>query len=399
MSILRSIPFKSIYCLAILAGLFFMCSASKSIALPLSIKKQAEEILKKQIMEEAEWALKQEPITVTASTSNRSAGEKNDFYSEGDYWWPNPQNPDCPYIQKDGLTNPDNFVAHRFAMIRFSQIIGSLASAYKITKNKKYVKHAVLHLKAWFLNPETRMNPNLQFAQAIKGLFTGRGIGIIDTVHLMDVVQGILVMQSKINEADLVAIKNWFVDYLTWLMSHPNGKAEMAAKNNHGTCFTMQVASFAKLTNNQQLLDFCVNRYKTVLLPAQMATNGSFPLEMARTKPYGYSLFNLDAMTTLCQILSTPQDNLWAYETADGKSIKKGISFIYPFIADKSKWELKPDVMYWENWPVAQPALLFGANAYQENDWFLTWKKLDHQPKVAEVIRNLPVKYPLIWIN
>ena len=396
---LKESPFKFICSWVILVGLLMVCNASKSISAPINIKKQAEEILKKQTIEEAEWALKQEPITVTASTSDRSAGKKNDFYSEGDYWWPNPQDPNGPYIQKDGLTNPDNFVAHRFAMIRFSQIIGSLASAYKITKNIKYVKHAVLHLKAWFLNPETRMNPNLQYAQAIKGLFTGRGIGIIDTIHLMDVAQGTLVMQSKINKADLAAIKNWFADYLTWLMSHPNGKAEMAAKNNHGTCFTMQVASFAKLTNNQQLLDFCINRYKTVLLPTQMAENGSFPLEMARTKPYGYSLFNLDAMSTLCQILSTPQDNLWMFKTADGKSIKKGIDFIYPFIADKSKWELKADVMYWENWPVAQPALLFGANAYQENSWFLTWKKLDHQPKVAEVIRNLPVKYPLIWIN
>ena len=395
----KSNPIKFIYYLTILAGLFWLSSASKAIALPLNIKKQAEEILKKQTIEEAEWALKQEPITVTASLSTRSAGQKNDFYSEGDYWWPNPKDPNGPYIQKDGLTNPDNFVAHRFAMIRFSQIIGSLASAYKLTKKTKYVNHAVLHLKAWFLNPETRMNPNLQYAQAIKGLFTGRGIGIIDTIHLMDVAQGTLVMQNKINKADLAAIKNWFTDYLTWLISHPNGKAEMEAKNNHGTCFAMQVASFAKLTNNQQLLDFCINRYKIVLLPNQMAVNGSFPSEMSRTKPYGYSLFNLDAMSTLCQILSTPQDNLWTYETADGKSIKKGISFIYPFIVDKSKWELKPDVMFWENWPVAQPALLFGANAYQENDWFLTWKKLDHQPKVAEVIRNLPVKYPLIWIN
>ena len=396
---LRQIPIKSSYCLAILVGVLLVCSAAKLRESPLVIKKEAELTLKKQILDKAEWALKQDPVTVTASSSLRSAGGKHDFYSEGDYWWPNPLDPNGPYIQKDGLTNPENFVAHRFAMIRFSQIIGALASAYKITKNPKYVKHAVLHLKAWFLNPETRMNPNLQYAQAIKGLFTGRGIGIIDTIHLMDVAQGTLVMQNKINKADLLAIKNWFSDYLTWLMSHPNGKAEMAAKNNHGTCFTMQVASFAKLTNNKQLLDFCINRYKTVLLPTQMAENGSFPLEMARTKPYGYSLFNLDAMSTLCQILSTSKDNLWTYETADGKSIKKGISFIYPFIVDKSKWELKPDVMYWNNWPVAQPALLFGANAYQENSWFLTWKKLDHQPKVDEVVRNLPVKYPIIWFN
>jgi len=100
----------------------------------------------------------------------------------------------------------------------------------------------------------------------------------------------------------------------------------------------------------------------------------------------------------LCQILSTPKENLWNFSTADGKSIKKGISFLYPFIADKSKWTLAPDVMYWDNWPVAQPFLLFGANAYNETSWLNTWKKLEHQPQVEEVIRNLPIRNPLIWL-
>jgi len=133
-------------------------------------------------------------------------------------------------------------------------------------------------------------------------------------------------------------------------------------------------------------------------LPDQMAADGSFPLETARTKPYGYSIFNLDAMVMLCQILSTSQDNLWEFETADGKSIKKGIDYLYPFIADKNKWALKPDVMYWDDWPVAQPFLLFGANAYHQNTWFATWEKLDHNPQVEEVIRNLPIRHPLIWL-
>jgi hypothetical protein len=139
-------------------------------------------------------------------------------------------------------------------------------------------------------------------------------------------------------------------------------------------------------------------RYKTVLLPNQMAVDGSFPLELSRTKPYGYSIFNLDAMATLCQILSTPQDNLWSFETTDGKSIRKGIDYLYPFIADKSKWPLKPDVMYYDNWPVAQPFLLFGADAFDEEDWFATWKNLDHNPQVEEVIRNLPIRHPLLWM-
>jgi len=364
------------------------------------IEKAAEKVLKKQILAEADWAMQQAPITVTASYCVRSAGGKHDFFSEADYFWPDPKNPDGPYIDRDGMTNPDNFVAHRKAMIRFSKIIGALASAYKITGDEKYVKQAVVHLKAWFIDTETLMNPNLQYAQAVKGKFTGRNYGIIDSIHLMEVAQGVIVMESsKTMDAETTAgVKKWFAEYTDWLMTSKPGIQEKLTKNNHSTCWAMQVASFAKLCNNQAVLDSMRMRYKTVLLPDQMATDGSFPLEMSRTKPYGYSIFNLDAMTMLCQILSTPQDNLWDFETPDGKSIKKGIGYLYPFVADKSKWTLKPDVMYWDNWPVAQPFLLFGANSCNKNEWFLTWKKLDHDPQVEEVIRNLPIRHPLLWM-
>jgi hypothetical protein len=360
----------------------------------------AAKVLKKQILQEAKWALAQVPITVTAQSSPRSAGGRHDYFSEGDYWWPDPNNTKAPYIQKDGLTNPDNFVAHRHALIRFSKIIGALASAYKITGDEKYVKHAFLHLKAWFVNAETLMNPNLLFAQAIQGRFTGRGIGIIDTIQLMEVAQGIIVMQhSKATDSTaLAAIKRWFAEYLTWLTTHQYGKDEMNAENNHGTCWTMQVASFARLTENKALLNFCRERYQMVHLPNQMAADGSFPRETKRTKPFGYSLFNLDAMATLCQILSDNETNLWTFQLPDGRSIKKGIEYLYPFVKDKSLWPFQKDVMHWENWPVAQPFLLFGANAYQNEAWFKTWKKLDHQPKDEEVIRNLPIRNPLIWM-
>ena len=173
----------------------------------------------------------------------------------------------------------------------------------------------------------------------------------------------------------------------------------MNAANNHGTCWVMQVAAFAKFTGNQSLTRFCIDRYKNVLLPNQLAANGSFPQELRRTKPYGYSIFNLDAMTTICQLLSSDKDNLWTYQTTDGRSIKKGIEYLFPFIADKTKWPHTQDVMYWENWPVAQPFLIFGADAYKNKEWFDSWKKLDHSPTVDEVNRNLPVRNPLIWMN
>ncbi|MES2795789.1 MAG: alginate lyase family protein [Bacteroidota bacterium] len=357
-------------------------------------------ILKAKTLENAEWAMNQLPITVTNEQCERSAGGMHDFYSEGDYWWQNPDDPNGPYIQKDGLSNPNNFVAHRKAMVRLSIIIGSLASAYVITKDEKFVKKAFEHLNAWFIDEATLMNPSLNFAQAIKGRATGRGIGIIDMIQMIEVAQGIIIMQNSksIDPSNLGKIKNWFSNYLLWVTTHKYGIEEREAKNNHGTCWVMQVAVFSKLVDNQALIDYCVNRFKTVLIPNQMAKDGSFPLELARTKPYGYALFNLDAMATICHVLSKSGENLWNYAGSNGQTIKTGIEYMYPFIADKPKWNLPKDVMYWEEWPVAQPSLLFGYKQYKDYNWFKTWSKLNHFPTTEEVIRNLPIRHPLIWL-
>jgi len=196
----------------------------------------------------------------------------------------------------------------------------------------------------------------------------------------------------------LQGTKSWFAQYLTWLTTHPYGIDEMNAENNHGTCWVMQVAAFACYTGNEAVIRQCAERYKTVLLPQQMASDGSFPLETARTKPYGYSLFNLDAMATICQLLSTPTDNLWIYTTAANRSMKKGIHYLVPYVRHKDKWPFGEDVMYWDQWPVAQPFLFLGAMAYGDAALLETWVGLDHSPTDNEVIRNLPLRYPLLWL-
>jgi hypothetical protein len=381
--------------------LFIVLTTSYGSGPDKTIKEEAINLLKNEIIARADKLLVEKPVTITSYICKRSAGGIHDFYSEGDYWWPDPNNPDGPYIQRDGMTNPENFIDHRRAMIRLSQITGTLASAYKVTGDEKYVKQAFLHLKAWFADKETMMNPSLLYAQAIKGRFTGRGIGIIDTIQLMEVAQAILVMEhARCVDCELLtAIKSWFSEYLEWLTTHQYGKDEMNAKNNHGTCWVMQVAAFARLTGDQKIIEFCRNRYKEVLLPSQMATDGSFPGELKRTKPYGYSLFNLDAMTMVCLILSDEKNDLMHWQTSDGKSLRKGIEFLYPFVADKTRWTYPKDVMFWENWPVAQPFLIFGAEEFGIEAWFETWKSLDHFPVVDEVIRNLPVRNPIIWMD
>jgi hypothetical protein len=351
------------------------------------------------VIKAANQYLKEQPITITASTSPRSAGGIHDFFSEGDYWWPDPTNPDGPYIQRDGMTNPNNFVDHRRYLMRVSVQVPALAAAWKLTKDERYAKQAVKHLRAWFIDEKTRMKPSLQFAQAIHGRFTGRGIGVIDTIHLVEVSRAIEILKdsSSLNTNDLGGVIQWFIEYLQWMTTSKNGIDEREAKNNHGTCWVMQVAAFAELVGNQELIAYCRNRFKTVLVPNQIAVNGSFPEELRRTKPYGYSLFNLDAMATICELLSTPNDNLWTFTTSDGRGISKAVEYMYPFIKNKKSWPLKPDVMYDSEWPMRQASLLFAGRELGRPEYVELWKTLPADSKVEEVIRNFFIRQPVLW--
>ena len=348
------------------------------------------------VLKAADRYLAQQPVTVTASSSPRSAGGRHDFFSEGDYWWPDPQNPAGPYIQRDGMSNPDNFVEHRRAMIRLSLVVPALGAAYKITRQRAYADHAARHLRAWFVDGETRMNPNLEYAQAIQGRFTGRGIGIIDTLHLVEVARA--AGQLDLAPPDLAGVKQWFASYLEWMTTHAYGIAERDAKNNHGTCWVSQVAAFAQLTGNAGLTAYCRNRFQTVLIPTQEAPDGSFPLELARTKPYGYSLFNLDAFAIAAQTLTSKDRNLWTWKLPDGRGMAKAMAYMYPYIVDKKKWPQPPDVMYDKEWPVRQPCLLFAGLTLGKPEYLALWRKLDADPTVEEVVRNFPVRQPLLWV-
>jgi len=352
------------------------------------------------IIETATGYLDSLPVTVTAEVCERSAGGPNDFYSEGDYWWPDPENPEGPYIRRDGQTNPENFVAHRLAMIRFSRIVGMQTSAWLLTGNQKFADAVGNHLEAWFVNSETRMNPSLNYAQAIKGRVTGRGIGIIDAIHLIEVARSVEILeQNKALPESLVSpVKAWFSEFVTWLTTHPYGIDEMNTKNNHATCWVMQVGAFARLTGNEEVLELCRTRFKEVLLPSQMGEDGSFPLELERTKPYGYSLFNLDAFMTAAEILSDENHNLYQYSTPEGKKLELGAEFLFPYVKDKSKWPYAEDVMYWDEWPVRHPFLLFAGNAYNKPEYIELWKTLEGYPETQEVIRNLPIRNPLLWL-
>lgn len=379
--------------------LFFLLACNERTHLTDSLK--VRDLEQKRVMTAASSYLKEFPITVTDTSCERSAGGLHDYYSEGDYWWPNPEYPDGPYFRKDGMTNPDNFTAHRKALRRLSLQVPALVAAYKLTGEQKFAEHALRHLNAWFIDQPTKMNPNLLYAQAIMGRVTGRGIGIIDTIHLVEVVQAILELQKAgfLSEKNFAALKLWFADYLNWITTHPYGHKERDNGNNHSTCWAMQVAQFAKLAGDDEALNYVREMYRTVLLPDQMAEDGSFPRELKRTKPYGYSLFNLDAMAMVCQIASDAENDLWHFSMEDDRNIQKAFEYMYPYIANKSEWPLPADVMYFEDWPVRHPSLLFAGLAFNQDEYIATWKTLETDPQKDEIVRNFFIRQPILWID
>ncbi|MET0336805.1 MAG: alginate lyase family protein [Caulobacter sp.] len=349
------------------------------------------------ILRAADRFLAEPPVTVTAFAAPRSPAGPHDYYSEADYWWPNPQDPGGPYIRRDGYSNPAKFTAHRDAMIRLGVQLPALVAAFVVTGKPRYAEHAEAHLRAWFIDPATRMNPHLEHAQAIIGVNTGRGIGVIDTLHLVEVARAVSELGRRRPSGLLLDdAPAWFDRYLTWMTTSPNGVDERDQVNNHGSCWALQCAQFARLAHRPAQIDLARGRVKA-LVPGQIAADGSQPLELARTKPFGYSLFNLDVLGTCAHVLSLPGDDLWRFRGPKGGSIADAVNYMAPFIANKATWPKAPDVEAWEAWPVRHPALLFAGMALPRQDYLEIWRGLPADPVDAEIVRNYPIRQPVLW--
>ena len=404
-----NLHFKKVFTLLLLAGFFSQGFAAGTFnsqgkvnkqSFSVTILEQVKAIEKTRTIDRADQFLNTKPRTVTASSCPRSAGGKHDFYSEGPYWWPDPANPDGPFIRHDGLRFPGRFVSHDDDLRDFSWMVGTYTSAWILTGKEKYVKAAMDHLRAWFIDTTTLMNPNMLYAQAIRGINTGRGVGIIDAGQLMDIAQSVLILQKSPNVSarEIAQIKEWFKQFIAWLTTHAYGIDEMNAKNNHGSWWHAQIASYARLVGDEKVLQLCRDHYTKILLPNQMAANGSYPEELARTKPYSYSLFNLDATASLLWIISGQSFDGWNYTLPDGRGIGKGLDYMRPFLTDKAKWTGGKDVDHWEGQPEARQFMLFAAMEGSRPDWFDLWKSLAEKNSSDASRRSMMLKNPLIWI-
>ena len=275
-----------------------------------------------------------------SSSSGVPAGP-NDYYSEGPYWWPDPRNPTGPYIRKDGQRNPERFLGNRNDLGSFCSAVLALGMGATLLADKGCAERAELVLSVWRLDPKTRMNPNLEFGQAVRGVNTGRGAGIIDTVSLIHVAQAVALMASaNLLEARVLdGVERWFGDYLKWMTTSAKGLDEKKSANNHATWWTAQAAAYASLIGDTAGQQMAWEQYRNYLVPTEIQPNGSCPREEARTASLSYSAINLDAFSVLCRIAETNGVRLWDYRTSHGIGVAKAFDYLLPYVLDPETWK------------------------------------------------------------
>jgi hypothetical protein len=299
------------------------------------------------LIRSADSALTGEPPSVTQKHKVPPSGDKHDFMSMGTYWWPDTTKPGgLPYIRRDGVVNPEIRIDDDGA--RFQSMVDAvraLALARYYTGDPRYSSRGATVLHAWFVDPATRMNPNMRYAQAIPGVTDGRGIGIIDTRNIAQLLDAVRLLQksSALSDSDVSAIVAWSRAYLAWLLQSKNGKDEQAAVNNHGTWYDVQVVSLALFTGDTTLARRILMTETIPRIGVQIRADGSQPLELERTRPMHYSAFNLDAYTQLAEMGTRVGVDLWKYEAPSGGSLRKALLFLATYADPSAKW-LKPDV-------------------------------------------------------
>ena len=345
--------------------------------------------LTEQIVKDADKLLKKKFASVVDKTKPAPSGDKHDYISCAPYYWPDPANPTGPYIRRDGESNKAVLTPDKKNMGSLIYGVVQLSLAYQLTSDERYAAKAVDNLRIWFLNPATRMNPNLNFGQTIYGRLggKGRGAGMIETYRFVELLDGVELLKKSpsLTEADLQKLKNWFYEYLQWMMTSEVGNQEYNAKNNHGTAFDVQAIRYALFVGKEDIARKYLNDFPARRLFAQIEPDGKQPAELVRTKALHYSVFNLIHILDICFIAKTMDVDLYNLKSEDGRSISKALEYVAQF-AGKPKSAFPYQQI--SDWDGAQKKLflqLYRADLLSQRPFF----EIYYKEKLKDIKQNL----------
>lgn len=325
----------------------------------------------------AEAALYTNVVSVTDKTRIPASGDKHDYSSYARYWWPDPGQPGGkPYVKRDGETNPetvDPASTDRYRMDLMANSVETLGIAYYLTGKERYADKAADFLRAWFLNPDTRMNPNMNHAQAIPGILSGSKHGIIDARVLICALDGALLISTSpaLSADEMQGLRDWSARYLTWLKTSKLALEIADKPNNHSIFFDVQRLYFALFSGDRDYARNIAEQAVDSRIMKQVAPDGSMPEELLRTRSLHYSIFAVQALFELARLADQVDVDLWH---AAGSRIKTALDYLTPYADPERTWprrEIKPadrtDLL---------GILLYGAHVYQDEAYRKMAEKL-----------------------
>jgi hypothetical protein len=296
------------------------------------------------LLRQAEHALQQPTPSVIDKEIVPPSGDKHDYMSLSRYWWPNPHSADgLPYINKDGQSNPELNKYDRNRLGNMCAAVNTLALAYFYTGDERYAAKAATFLKVWFIDPDTRMNPHLEYAQSVPGHdhSKGRMEGGIDTYSFVEMLNSVELLSGSPHfpAEDKQKLQAWFKDFAHWRQTSALGKQVNAAKNNLGTASDVQLSAFLYFAGDTAGALEIIDRFPQKRIFQQIEPDGRQPHELQRTLAYHYSEYNLSHMLDLLVLAKKMGRDLHKAVSPDGRSFYKAVDYLSSFLGkDASEW-------------------------------------------------------------
>ncbi|WP_298790110.1 alginate lyase family protein [uncultured Allomuricauda sp.] len=342
----------------------------------------------KEIVKNANFALEQPVVNVVDEGALPPSGDPHDYYSYSPYWWPNPEDPNGPYIWRDGEINPDRNTSDISRIEAMVNRVTSLVPAWYFTGDERYAESAVKQLRAWFLNPATKMNPNVKFGQKRRGHNYNSPSGVLEAWRMRWVIDCAILLESfpGWTEENANALRSWFSQFATWMVESPTGIEESMQPNNHGSWYNAQLILYALYGEN-----FDLARKQLDDMPArifsQVFIDGRQPQELIRTRSLDYSMYNARALITVARLGRHLDYDLFAYRSLEGRSIRLAVDYMTPFIFGEKEWpimQIRPHSnesaaeLYWN-----------AAKGFQDIEYANLLRKLPESPLPSSMVQLL----------